>query len=119
MLKSRKPLTARSVVTSTLLGVDAPRLPTRTLVRSGELFGIAEGATRVALSRMVAAGEIEPSGDGYRLAGHLLDRQARQTASRLATTERWDGTWELALVRSGTARAAADRAALRRALADL
>src|SRR5690606_31806078 len=80
---------------------------------------IAEGATRVALSRMVAAGEIEPSGDGYRLAGHLLDRQARQTASRLATTERWDGTWELALVRSGTARAAADRAALRRALADL
>ncbi|HEX6419643.1 MAG TPA: PaaX family transcriptional regulator C-terminal domain-containing protein [Acidimicrobiales bacterium] len=119
MSKSRKPLTARSVVASTLLGVDPPRLPTRTLVRSGELFGIAEGTTRVALSRMVAAGEIAPDGDGYRLAGHLLDRQARQTASRLAATERWDDTWELALVRSGTARAPADRAALRRALADL
>lgn len=119
MSKSRKPLTARSVVASTLLGVDPPRLPARTLVRSGELFGIAEGTTRVALSRMVGAGEVVPDGDGYRLAGRLLDRQARQTASRLAATELWDGTWELALVRSGRARAPADRAALRQALGDL
>ncbi len=119
MSKNRKPLTARSIVASTLLGVDPPRLPTRTLVRSGELFGIAEGTTRVALSRMVGAGEVEPDGDGYRLAGRLLDRQARQTASRIAATEPWDGTWELALVRSGRARAAADRAALRQALGDL
>jgi phenylacetic acid degradation operon negative regulatory protein len=115
----RKPLTARSVVASTLLGTDPPRLPTRTLVRSGELFGIAEGTIRVALSRMASAGELEASGDGYRLVGRLLDRQARQTASRLAATERWDGTWELAMVRSGEARAAADRASLRQSLTDL
>ena len=53
-------MTARSVVASTLLGVEPPRLTTRILVRSGELFGIAEGTTRVALSRMVAAGEAPP-----------------------------------------------------------
>ncbi len=119
MLAMRKPLTARSVVASTLLGVEPPRLSTRILVRSGELFGIAEGTTRVALSRMVGAGELVADGAGYRLAGRLLDRQARQTASRLAATEQWDGTWELAMVRSGQARAAADRASLRQALSDL
>jgi phenylacetic acid degradation operon negative regulatory protein len=119
MVVERKPLTARSVVASTLLGVEPPRLPTRILVQSGELFGIAEGTTRVALSRMVAAGELRPDDEGYRLAGHLLDRQARQTASRHAATEPWDGTWELAVVRTGDARRAADRAALRRALTDL
>jgi phenylacetic acid degradation operon negative regulatory protein len=115
----RKPLTARSVVASTLLGTDPPWLPTRLLVRAGELFGIAEGTVRVALSRMTGAGELEASGEGYQLVGRLLDRQARQTASRLAATERWDGTWELAIVRSGRARAAAERASLRQALTDL
>ena len=38
-----RPLTARSVIASTLLGVDPPRLPTQALVRSGELFGLSEG----------------------------------------------------------------------------
>jgi len=115
----RKPLTARSVIASTLLGVDPPRLSTGTLVRTGELFGIAPGTTRVALSRMVAAGDLVSDGDGYRLVGRLLERQARQQASRDATTLPWDGTWELAFVRSGGPRAADVRASLRRALADL
>lgn len=115
----RPPLTARSVVASTLLGVEPPRLATRILVQSGELFGIAEGTTRVALSRMVGAGELRADGDGYRLAGRLLDRQARQSASRRADTGVWDGSWELALVRTGGARRAADRAALRQVLGSL
>jgi phenylacetic acid degradation operon negative regulatory protein len=116
----RKPLTARSVLASVLLGTDPPRLPTRALVRTGELFGVAEGTVRVALSRMARAGEVAADGDGYRLAApRLLDRQARQRQSRLAVTRRWDGTWELAIVRSAGPRAAPDRASLRRALADL
>jgi phenylacetic acid degradation operon negative regulatory protein len=119
MSLGRKPLTARSVIASTLLGTDPPWLPTRLLVRAGALFGIAEGTVRVALSRMVAAGELEASGEGYQLVGRLLDRQARQAASRSAAIERWDGTWELAMVRSGAARSAADRASLRQALGDL
>ena len=35
-----RPLSARSVIASTLLGMPTPRLPVRLLVRSGELFVI-------------------------------------------------------------------------------
>lgn len=109
-----RPLTARSVIASTLLGVDPPRLPTQALVRSGELFGLSEGATRTALSRMAAAGDVEADGAGYRLAGPLLDRHARQQAARDASPRPWDGTWELAVVPDGR-RPAAERARLREA----
>ena len=135
----RRPLTARSVVASTLLGMDPPRLSTGLLVRSGELFGISGPTTRVALSRMVAAGELEPdppgngvSGGakggggrgadgqpgGYRLAGSLLARQARQAASRSAERRPWKGDWEMAVVTDGR-RSASDRAELRSAMTRL
>ncbi len=110
-----RPLTARSVIASTLLGVRSQWLDTSTLVRSGELFGIGEGTTRVALSRMRASGEIEPDGPGYRLAGHLVARQARQDVSRRGTTARWDGSWVLHVV-GGEARSASERSELRRAM---
>jgi len=112
------PLSARSVLASTLLGMDPPRLETRMLVASGALFGIAEGTTRTAISRMVAAGELIASGDGYALAGHLLDRQARQAESRRPAARQWSGNWELALV-STERRSAAARSDLRRATAVL
>jgi len=117
-LASRRPFTARSVVASTLLGVDPPRLPTRLLVRSGELFGISPGTTRVALSRMVAAGELVVDGDSHRLAGRLLDRQARQLASRAPATRSWQGDWCLAVV-TEPRRPASARAELRAAMAGL
>ncbi len=112
-------LPARSVLASVLLGTDPPWLPTPLLVRTTALFGISEGATRTALSRMVAAGEAVGEDGGYRLAGRLVERQARQAASRRAETRHWEGTWELATVEGDSARAAADRAALRDALAAL
>lgn len=114
----RPRLTARSVIASTLLGVDPPELPTRSLVASAELLGVTAGTARVAMSRMVAAGELEATDDGYRLAGHLLARQARQAQSRTGTPEGWDGTWRTALV-PGEPRAAADRVDLRRAMTAL
>jgi phenylacetic acid degradation operon negative regulatory protein len=107
------------VLASVLLGSDPPRLATPLLVRTAELFGIAEGTTRTALSRMTAAGELRASDGGYELAGRLRDRQARQRASRLADTIPWDGTWELAVVASDRRRPAGDRAALRTALTEL
>ncbi len=58
-----RPLTTRSVLLSTLLGAHPPRLRARHLVRVGRLFGIAEGTVRVALSRMVADGDVVQEGD--------------------------------------------------------
>ena len=83
-------LAARSVIASTLLGLRPPQLRTAALVAGAELLGVSPGTARVAISRMVAAGELEPTADGYRLAGHLLARQARQDLSRLGAPEPWD-----------------------------
>ncbi|MEK8169145.1 PaaX family transcriptional regulator C-terminal domain-containing protein [Streptomyces sp. M19] len=77
-----RPLTARSIVLSTLLGLHPPELPARALVRVGALFGAAEGTVRVALTRMVAAGDLETHDGAYRLTDRLLARQARQDDSR-------------------------------------
>jgi len=110
------PLTARSVLASVLLGTDPAWLPTPLLVRTTALFGISEGSTRTALSRLVATGDARAEDGGYRLAGRLVARQQRQAASRRADTRSWDGTWELATVEGDSRRAAADRAALRDAL---
>jgi phenylacetic acid degradation operon negative regulatory protein len=99
-----------------LLGLDPPHLPARVIVRSGELFGVNEGTTRTALSRMVRAGELVADGDGYTLAGPLLDRHARQQLARSGSPRRrWNGAWEMAVIPAGR-RPAPERAALRRAL---
>jgi phenylacetic acid degradation operon negative regulatory protein len=118
--EEERALTARSVVASTLLGVRPPHLPTRQLVDACALFGISDGTARVAISRMVAAGELAPDDGGYGLTGPLLDRSARQDLSAEAATRPWspaDG-WTMAVV-VGEARAAAERSALRRAAAAL
>ena len=114
-----RPLSARSAVASVLLGMDPPALSPRLLVRSGELLGVSEGTTRTALSRMVAAGELEHDAEGrYRLAGRLLARHGRQQASRRARVRDWDGGWVQALV-VGERRSAPARAELRTAMATL
>lgn len=112
-------LTARSVLASVLLGTDPPWLPTPLLLRTAALFGISGGSARTALSRMSSAGEVVGERGGYRLAGRLVARQARQAASRRAAAREWDGTWELLTVEGEGARSAADRAALREALRQL
>ncbi|MFG2138055.1 PaaX family transcriptional regulator C-terminal domain-containing protein [Streptomyces sp. NPDC048650] len=113
-----RPLAARSIVLSTLLGHHPPRLPARALVRVGELFGIAEGTVRVALSRMVAAGDLRQRAGSYELTARLLARQARQDESRSPRTCPWDGDWEIAVV-TADRRPAAERTALRQAMAAL
>jgi phenylacetic acid degradation operon negative regulatory protein len=87
------------------------------LVRLTGLFGISENRARVALSRMVAAGEATSDGAGrYRLAGHLAARQTRQSESRAGTTTGYDGSWWVVVVTT-TGSAAEVRGARRDALA--
>lgn len=93
-----RPLNARSLVLSILLGLRTPVLPARALVATGDLFGIAPGTMRTALSRMVAAGELEAVDGEYRLVGRLLERKAAQDIGRRPPPEAWDGAWWVAIV---------------------
>src|SRR5579864_6580111 len=87
------PLSARSVIASLLLGMRPPRLAGQRLVRATERFGFTENATRVALSRMVGAGELDLEEGTYALRGALLDRKRQQEAGRRPVVRSWDGTW--------------------------
>ncbi len=84
---------------SVLLGSHPPALPARALVSLAELFGIAPGTMRTALSRLVASGDATVSnGPGlgwYELTGDLLDRQRSQDAARHEPPAAWDGTWHM------------------------
>jgi phenylacetic acid degradation operon negative regulatory protein len=112
-----RPLSARSVLATALLGADQPHLTVGELVAMASLFGISDGAARTCLWRMVSNGELTSEDGTYALAGRLLERRQRvDEASRIddAAGSPWDGTWELAVV-SLDRRSAADRLALRKA----
>jgi phenylacetic acid degradation operon negative regulatory protein len=111
------PLTARSVVLNALLGVRPPALPVRSLVRIGTLFGVAERTTRVALTRMVADGDLAADHGVYRLTQRLTRRRARLDEVRWPTTTEWDGSWAMAVV-TATARPQSDRVALRKVMVE-
>lgn len=113
-----RPLSARSVVLSLLLGAHPPEIPVSALVEAGRLFGITEPTLRVALTRMVASGDLERTDATYRLSARLLARQRRQDAALDPTTRDWDGSWEMVVVTS-SGRSPADRAELRTTLTDL
>jgi phenylacetic acid degradation operon negative regulatory protein len=116
-LIGNRPLSARSVLATALLGADHPHLTVGELVGMGSLFGISDGAARTCLWRMVSNGELTSDDGTYALAGHLLERRKRvDEAARSddAPAPPWDGTWELAVV-SVERRSAADRLALRKA----
>lgn len=104
-----RPLTARSVILSVLLGSHPPLLPVRSLVRTAELFGISEGTTRVALSRLVADGDVVADRGRYRLSDRLVARQQRQDEGRIPATQPWRGTWEMGVL-DPSVRSADDRA---------
>jgi phenylacetic acid degradation operon negative regulatory protein len=117
-LPAIKPLTARSVLLSVLLGYHPPELPVRELVRVGALFDIAERAIRVALSRMVAEGDLVTQNGVYRLAERLVRRQVRQEDSASPQSKPWSGDWEMAVVTT-PARPQAERVALRKNMVEL
>jgi len=114
-LIGNRPLSARSVLASALLGSDEARLSVGELVTMASLFGISPGAARTCLWRMVSAGELSADDGNYALAGRLLERRERvDEASRIDDAAGWDGTWELAIV-SLERRSAAERLELRKA----
>ncbi|ALX05946.1 hypothetical protein AERYTH_15185 [Aeromicrobium erythreum] len=107
-----RPLSARSIVLSLMLAVHPPEMTPAQLVASGEVFDVPESTLRAALTRLVAAGDLERSGGTYRIGARLQERQRRQDAALDPPYRPWDGTWETAVVVAG-GRSAPDRAALR------
>jgi phenylacetic acid degradation operon negative regulatory protein len=112
-----EPLDARSLALSALLGSHPPVLPARALVALAELFGIAGGTMRTALSRMVAAGELTAAAGRYRLAGRLLDRQQAQDIGRRRPQQRWNGDWHT-VIAAADQRRLADRRRFRAMMAN-
>ena len=115
MSKSLARMTARSVVLSVLLGAHPAWASAAELIRLTSDFGIKESTLRVALTRMVSAGDLVRSADGYRLSDRLLARQRRQDDAMRPQLRPWRGYWTTLIVTSiGTD--ARTRAALRTTL---
>ncbi len=93
-------MTARSVVLSVLLGAHPAWATAAELISLTGDFEIRESTLRVALTRMVAAGDLIRSDDGYRLSERLLNRQRRQDAALRPALRDWDGSWLTAVVTS-------------------
>ncbi|NEW27204.1 PaaX family transcriptional regulator C-terminal domain-containing protein [Nocardia cyriacigeorgica] len=108
-------LTARSAILSVLLGAHPAEAPVGWIVRVGTGLGLQESAVRAALTRMVAAGDLERSDATYRLSERLAERQRRQDAAVSPDPRPWDGRWVLGVVTVGAADST-DRAAFRDAL---
>jgi phenylacetic acid degradation operon negative regulatory protein len=104
-----RPLNARSLVLSVLLGLPNPRLPASSMARLAELFDIAPGTMRTAISRMLAAGELTSVNGDYELAGPLVERKAAQDIGRRPAGDAWDGTWWIVTVTSPSRDLAARR----------
>ncbi|MEU0053239.1 PaaX family transcriptional regulator C-terminal domain-containing protein [Streptomyces sp. NPDC006309] len=113
-----RPLSARSVVLSLLLGAHPPELPVKDLVRLVEPFGVGGSTLRAALSRMVTAGDLRRADAVYRLSDRLLARQRRQDDAVHPRTRVWDGDWEMVVI-TATGRGPAERADLRARLTAL
>jgi phenylacetic acid degradation operon negative regulatory protein len=110
-------MTARSVVLSVLLGAHPAWATASELIRLTADFDIREPTVRVALTRMVGAGDLVRSADGYRLSDRLLARQRRQDDAINPRLNKWDGTWTTVVITSvGTD--ARTRASLRTTLQD-
>jgi phenylacetic acid degradation operon negative regulatory protein len=117
MSKSLNRMTARSVVLSVLLGAHPAWASAAELIRLTSDFGIKEPTLRVALTRMVSAGDLIRSADGYRLSERLLARQRRQDDAMRPQLRPWRGYWTTVIVTSvGTD--PRSRAALRTTLHD-
>lgn len=110
-----KRMTARSVVLSVLLGAHPAWASAAELVRLTADFDIKEPTLRVALTRMVSAGDLVRSEDGYRLSDRLLTRQRRQDDAIDPPLRDHAGQW-LTLVITSVGTDARTRASLRNTL---
>ena len=106
--------TAKRIVLELLTAADSHAGSIANLVAACEVLGIDEGSVRVAVTRLVAAGTLEPVGRGeYRLGAttRALTTQVTSWRELEKQVRKWDGGW--ACVQLGDL-GRTDRSALRR-----
>ncbi|WP_241726058.1 PaaX family transcriptional regulator C-terminal domain-containing protein [Dietzia sp. DQ12-76] len=91
-------LTARSAVLSVLLGMHPAEATAAAIIEVAVQLGFKESAMRVALTRMVAAGDLHRDNGVYRLSPRLIARQRRQEAALSPSLRPWDGQWSMQVV---------------------
>ncbi|WP_278265223.1 PaaX domain-containing protein, C- domain protein [Nocardia sp. AG03] len=107
-----RPVSARSALVRILIAADSPTMTSREICAVTTAIGYPEATIRVAVSRMVAAGELLRDRRSYTLVPDLRARRGELTAP---PTRPWAGDWDQVVV-TASGRPAADRAALRAAL---
>lgn len=115
-VETARPLSARSVVLSLLLGSHPARWSAAELAAAGAHFDLAPSTLRTALARAVAAGDLSRADGDYVLGERLARRQRHQDEAVEDAGTTWDGTWEMAVV-VVTGRGGAERSALRETMA--
>ncbi|MGN7155820.1 PaaX family transcriptional regulator C-terminal domain-containing protein [Dietzia cercidiphylli] len=91
-------LPARSAVLSALLGAHPAESTAAGIVDVAVRLGFQESAVRVALTRMVASGDLERDRGVYRLSPRLISRQERQDAAISPSLKPWDRQWSMQVV---------------------
>lgn len=107
-----RPVTARSALVRILIAAESPTLSSREICAVTTALGYPETTIRVAVSRMVASGELLRDRRAYTLVPALRARRSELDPPR---TRPWTGEWDQVVV-TASGRPAADRAALRAAL---
>src|ERR1700755_1614561 len=100
MARTLSRMPARSVVLSVLLGAHPAWATASELIRLTQVFDIRAPPLSVALTRIVGAGDLLRSEDGYRLSDRLLARQRRQDDAINPQLRAWDGAWTTLVITS-------------------
>jgi phenylacetic acid degradation operon negative regulatory protein len=101
--------TPRSLILDLLSTLRRGTMPVAALLAAGEIFGLAAGSLRVALARLLAAGQVERDERGrYRLGPAAAPMQAAVGGWRSLDQQLvdWDGRWWGVLPNGAPARAA-------------
>jgi phenylacetic acid degradation operon negative regulatory protein len=101
----------RSLILDLLTTLRRGSMPVGALVEAGALFGLAGGTLRVALARLVAAGQVERDARGrYRMGERAAPIQRAIEGWRSESRTRpWDGSWWAVHSAPAPARAARSR----------
>ncbi len=97
-----QPLSMRSVLLSTLLGSNPPRLRAAQLIAMASVFGFSAAQAESSLAVLAATGDVTIENHRYRLGPRLARRQRRQDQTRTDPRLPWGGRWAMVVLDRGS-----------------